>query len=239
MVKLMFLGINDVGERVYDWLTDEAEGADVLALLTEPEQLRLIHDIEPDLLVSAGFRHLVPADILDVPEMGAVNLHLSYLPYNRGMNPNVWSIVEKAPAGVSIHYMTPAFDEGPILDKRRVPVYPYDDGRDVYDRLVDAQVEQFKEVWPSLVAGELDVVEQSSEEGSYHSKEEFIELWEIDREERVTAGTLIDRLRALTFPPFKNAYFEEDGERYYVEIEITPEEEADSADGGNIPEYEE
>lgn len=227
MVEVIVLGVNDIGERIYDWLT-EREDADVLALLTERDQLSLVERLEPDLLISSGFRHIVPEEILDVPDRGAVNFHKAYLPYNRGANPNVWSIVEDAPAGVSLHYMTAEVDAGPIVDRREVPVHPDDDGRSLYDRLEAAQYDQFREVWPAIRDGPAETIAQDADEGSYHYKEEFVDLWEIDRDETVRAGDFLDRLRALTFPPYDNAYFEVDGERYTVEVSITPA----AGDGG-------
>jgi methionyl-tRNA formyltransferase len=238
MLEVIFLGINDLGERIYDFLVDR-DDAEVLALLTEPEQLSLVQRVEPDLLLSAGFRHVVPTDVLDVPDRGAVNLHNSYLPYNRGANANVWSIVEDHPAGVSIHYMTPDLDSGPIIHRREVPVRPDDTGIDLYERLEDAQYEQFRSVWPSIRDGAPDAVEQDPASGTTHSKRDFVDLWELDPERRMRVDDLIDRLRALTFPPYKNAYFERDGERYYVEIDITPASESSpNGDGkGEAGEY--
>jgi methionyl-tRNA formyltransferase len=238
MVELVFLGLNDIGQRVYDWLT-ERDDATVQALLTEREQLDLVGALEPDLLVAGGFRHIVPEDVLEIPTLGAVNLHKSYLPYNRGANPNVWSIVEDNPAGVSIHYMTADIDEGPIVDRREVPVHPDDSGKELYRRLEDSQFEQFTEVWPDIRDGTVDTTEQSPDEGTYHYKQEFVDLWEIDREETVTAGQFLDRLRALTFPPFRNAYFEQDGERYHVELRVAKEGEQFDIDGGgvDVPSY--
>lgn len=239
MTDLIFLGKNDVGESIYSWLVQRTD-VTVIAMLTEKEQLSLVHDVEPDLIVSAGFRYLVPPEVLEIPRLGAVNLHLSYLPHNRGMNPNVWSLLTNTPAGVSIHYMTEEFDNGEIIDRQKVPTHPDDTGKDLYDRLVDTQVNQFKRVWEDIKSGSPDTIPQSDEEGSYHSKDEFVDLWEIDLDESLKAGDFIDRLRALTFPPFNNAYFEVDDERYYVEIEIIPERELKSdSDTGNIPSYNE
>lgn len=235
-VDLIFLGINDIGERIYEWLQSR-DDASVIALLTHKDQLNLVEDVEPDLLISAGFRHIIPESILDIPRLGAVNVHKSYLPYNRGANPNVWSIVEDNPAGVSVHYMTAAVDAGPIIDRRQVPVWPDDSGRDLYDRLEIEQMKQFKAVWPDIRDGTAETIHQESAEGTHHYKGDFVDLWEIDRNETVVTGDFLDRLRALTFPPFRNAYFEKDGDRYYVNVSITTEERSDNSDTKRVPRY--
>ena len=238
MVDVVFLGINDIGERIYEWLTSREDTA-VLALLTEKEQLSIVETLEPDLVVAGGFRHIVPEEVLEMPPLGAVNLHKSYLPYNRGANPNVWSILEGAPAGVSIHYMTSDVDGGPIIDRRRVTVEPDDDARDLYERLEDAQFEQFRDVWPSIRDGTTDTIEQGDDEGTYHLKRDFTALWELDLDRRVRVEDIIDRLRALTFEPYRNAYFEKDGTRYYVTIDIRREDAPveSGVKAKNVPEY--
>jgi methionyl-tRNA formyltransferase len=243
VTSVLVLGLNDIGERIYNWLVEQ-EDANVLAMVTEKSQLSIVDQLQPDLLISVGFRHIVPDEVLNVPSLGAVNFHKSYLPYNRGANPNVWSIVEDNPAGVSLHYMTADVDAGPLIDRRMVPVKPEDDARDLYERLEDAQFEQFVEVWPDMRRGTVDATEQPGDEGTYHYKREFVDLWEIDRDEVVRVGDFINRLRALTFPPYDNAYFVEDGRKFHVELRITPaDSEADGsrndAKSKNVPTYSE
>lgn len=238
MVTVVFLGLNDIGKRIYDWLT-ERDDTRVLALLTEKSQLDAIRFLEPSLIISAGFRHIVPSDILDIPEYGAVNFHKAYLPYNRGANPNVWSIMDDAPAGVTLHYMTPEMDAGPIIDRREVQVRPDDTGLSLYERLEQKQFDQFTDCWQAIRDDDVSTTVQEHDTGTSHRKEDFVELWQIDRDERARAGDLLDRLRALTFPPFKNAYFEEDGDRYYVDVTITHEDDIEERPGRVIPTYSE
>jgi methionyl-tRNA formyltransferase len=79
--------------------------------------------------------------------------------------------------------------------------------------------------------------EQEHGVATSHRKEDFVDLWQIDPDETVRAGDFLDRLRALTFPPFNNAYFEENGDRYYVDVSITHEEDIDEHAGRVIPAY--
>jgi methionyl-tRNA formyltransferase len=218
-MQVVFLGVNDIGMRIYEWLCQH-DSVDVTALLTEPDQLNIVEQTAPDLIVSAGFDHLVPQEILTIPSEGAVNLHPSYLPHNRGKSPNVWPLVEDTPAGVTLHSMDAEFDTGAILAQRRVETGFSDTGKELHERLEDAQFELFTDVWPEIESGEIEHTPQDDTAGRYHSKADFIELCELDPEEEVSVKTLLDRLRALTFPPFDNAYLEIDGERYYVDVEI-------------------
>lgn len=218
--EVVFLGINDAGMRIYEWLCDREE-VFVHSLLTTKDQLQVIKNIEPDYVVSYGYRHIVPEDVLNVPEEGCLNLHPAYLPYNRGANPNVWSIVKGTSAGVTLHWMDPDLDTGDIIARQKIEVDFSENGKELYERLEDAQIALFQEIWLDVVAGEIDEIEQSEDAGTYHRTSDFEELSELDPDEEIQVKDFLDRLRALTFPPYDNAKIEVDGETYYVEIEIS------------------
>jgi methionyl-tRNA formyltransferase len=219
-IDIVFLGINDAGMQIYEWLCNR-KSVLVHSLLTTKDQLQVIKNIKPDYVVSCGYRHIVPEDILNVPTEGCLNLHPAYLPYNRGANPNVWSIVEDTPAGVTLHWMNPDLDTGDIIARKKVETEFSDSGKELYQRLEDAQVTLFQEVWPEIVNGKIDEIEQDADAGTYHRTEDFEELCQLDPDEEVRVKDFLDRLRALTFPPYDNAKIEVDGETYYVEIDIS------------------
>jgi methionyl-tRNA formyltransferase len=225
MPTVALLGMNRFGEKVYEYLVDHDE-TEVLGAFTEESQYSSIRALEPDFLISAGFDHIVPDDVLDVPKEGAINLHPSYLPYNRGVNPDVWSIIRDEPAGVTVHYMTPEMDAGPIVARRKVEVRSTDTGRDLRKRLDRALVELFTENWDDVYTGTVDPEPQDADAGTVNRRKDFQEVCELDLEAEVRVGDLLDRLRALTFPPYHNAHFEKDGTSYYVRVAIESEEDA-------------
>src|SRR6056300_461455 len=56
-----------------------------------------------DWVISFGYKHILKSDFISRFYRKIINLHISYLPYNRGSHPNVWSFVEDTPKGVTIH----------------------------------------------------------------------------------------------------------------------------------------
>jgi methionyl-tRNA formyltransferase len=219
-VEVIFLGINDAGMRIYDWLCDQ-DNIFMHSILTTKDQLRIIKNVEPDYIISCGYQHIVPESILTIPTKGCLNLHPAYLPYNRGANPNVWSIIEGTPAGVTLHYMDPGIDTGDIVARRKVETAFSDSGKDLHKRLEDAQLELFQDVWSDILSDNISVVEQDENQGTYHQTSEFETLCELNPDEEVRVKEFLDRLRALTFPPYNNAKIEIDDETYYVEVDIT------------------
>lgn len=218
-IDVVFLGVNDAGMRVYEWLCDR-EGVFVHSLLTTKQQLQRIEAVQPDYIISCGYRHIVPESVLEIPTDGCLNLHPSLLPFNRGANPNVWSIVEGTPAGVTLHYMDDDVDTGEIIAQRQVEQTFADTGKSLYERLEDAQVALFQQVWPELESGTVTTEEQAADAGTSHRSAEFEKLCQLDPDEEVRVKPFLDRLRALTFPPYDNARIEIDGETYYVDIDI-------------------
>lgn len=234
-MDILFLGLNDIGRRVYDWLI--AEGESILCLLTDPRQLRQVERLAPDLILCGGFRHIVPKGVLEIPSRGCINLHKAVLPHNRGANPNVWSILEPSPVGVTMHYMDEGIDTGPIIAQKEVEVAFEDTAGSLYGKLEEAQFELFVETWPQIRSGTIVPREQLGK-GTVHRKQDFRRLWKIDLEKECRVSETIDLLRALTFPPFNNAYVERDGRKYFLDLKITPEGDADHQENRRlIPDY--
>ena len=218
-IDVVFLGVNDAGFRVYEWLCEQ-DDVFVHSLLTAKEQLRSIESIHPDYVVSCGYSHIVPKEILEIPTEECLNLHPSYLPFNRGANPNVWSIIEGTPAGVTLHVMNEGIDTGEILAQRKVETKFSDTGKTLQKRLEDTQVDLFKETWPDIIANNVEREQQAENAGTYHRTDEFEELCKLDPDKNVQVKNFLNRLRALTYPPYTNATIEVNGNEYHVEVDI-------------------
>jgi methionyl-tRNA formyltransferase len=88
----------------------------------------MLAPLRPDLIVSGGFPWRIPADVLALPRLGAINFHDALLPRNRGPNATGWAFRNgDAETGLSLHRLTSEFDAGPILAQVRVPITDDDD----------------------------------------------------------------------------------------------------------------
>lgn len=117
MKKILFLTNNEITKPFYEWLC-AIEDNDVL-LYSESFSLQQVKKINPDLIISYNYRHIIKEDVLNEFNK-IINLHTSLLPYNRGANPNFWSFVEDTPKGVSIHLIDKGVDTGNILFQKEV-----------------------------------------------------------------------------------------------------------------------
>jgi len=209
---------------VLDYLNDL--GQDQVFLITDKDGLEEVREIGPDLILSVGFRSIVPKEVLALPPLGAINFHKSLLPLHRGANPVFWTVLKNTRAGVSIHYMDEGIDTGRIIAQKELAFGLDDKAETLYRKLEELQLELFREVWPRLRLGEIQAFEQEGEP-TYHVINDFKELRKIDEDKTVKVSEFINYLRAMTFPPFNNAYIERDGKRYFVEISIKQEESLD------------
>jgi methionyl-tRNA formyltransferase len=104
-----------------------APGLPVLATrnINDAEALRFLADCAPDLLVSAFFNQRLHAQALALPKHGCINIHPSLLPAAKGVDPVFQSLLHGTPPlGVTVHFMTPELDAGPIVAQRVVEDRP-------------------------------------------------------------------------------------------------------------------
>lgn len=188
--------------------------------LRDPQVQGAIGALNPEVGASLLFGYILRQPLIDLFPAGVVNLHPAYLPYNRGQYPNVWSIVERTPAGTTIHYIDEQIDTGDIIAQRRVEVAATDTGQSLYRKLERATVELFEETWPMIRAGTAPRRPQSGR-GTSHRTADTERIDRIDLDRTYTARELIDILRARTFPPYAGAYFEEDGKRVYLRLSLS------------------
>lgn len=138
---------------------------DKVQRLEEPVGLADLEGVER--IVSYGYRHMIPPDIVEHFRGRAVNLHVSLLPWNRGADPNLWSFLEDTPKGVTVHLINDGLDTGPIVAQREVEVLPDDTLATSYARLGDAMEALFREVWPAVRRGGV-VASIQPPGGSFH-----------------------------------------------------------------------
>ena len=107
----------------------------------DPAAVARVKAAQPELLFSFYFRGILPRGILDLPRLGAYNIHGSLLPRYRGRAPVNWAVLrgEKA-TGATLHVMTEEPDAGDIVDQEEVPIGPDDSAIEVQKRVTAAAV---------------------------------------------------------------------------------------------------
>lgn len=258
-MRVLFLGNNRLAAMVARWLAgrdDQIVGAVVhpperashrdeileacgvggdavveASRLEEPHVLDVIRAMRADVGVSILFGYILRRPLLEMLPAGCVNLHPSFLPYNRGAHPNVWSIIDGTPAGASLHYIDESIDTGDIVAQTPVEVEPVDTGKTLHHKCEVAAFELFQRAWPQIVDGTAPRRPQDPGQGTSHRVRDLAAVESIDLDRSYTGRELIDRLRALTFAPFDNAHFEHQGRRVYLRLELYYGDDEPAGDG--------
>ncbi len=77
--------------------------------------------LKPDLFIVAGYGIILPKNILEIPILGALNIHPSLLPKYRGASPIQNAILNKeSETGVTIMLMDEEIDHGPIITQKKI-----------------------------------------------------------------------------------------------------------------------
>jgi phosphoribosylglycinamide formyltransferase 1 len=94
----------------------------------DAELARVIDLWSPDLLVLAGFMRILGAAFVRHYEGRMLNVHPSLLPAFTGLHTHRRAIEAGCKlAGLTVHFVTPELDHGPIVAQAAVPVLPDDD----------------------------------------------------------------------------------------------------------------
>ncbi|MGA8099906.1 MAG: methionyl-tRNA formyltransferase [Candidatus Cybelea sp.] len=110
------------------------------ALVHEPVRLRAFADQmrgeKFDLFVVASYGRILPQALLDLPRLGALNVHPSLLPKYRGATPIQTAIANgERETGVSIMLMDCGLDTGDLVLVKRVAIEPQETYGELHDRL--------------------------------------------------------------------------------------------------------
>lgn len=173
--SILFLSNNEESMGLYHWLREQEPEREVYHI-SNKLTLDMVRKLKPDFIVSYNYRHLVPETVLDDMKGRAVNLHVSYLPYNRGSSPNFFSFLDDTPKGVTIHEMTAGLDKGRILCQESVV---FDEEKETfassYHVLQDKIQKLFQKNWQNIKNGSCQGF-LPEEKGTYHTMKQLKEF---------------------------------------------------------------
>jgi methionyl-tRNA formyltransferase len=125
-----------------------------------------IHSVE--FAVSYRYRHIIRKEVIEYLNGNIINLHISFLPWNRGADPNLWSFLEDTPKGVSIHYIDGGIDTGDVIAQKELFFNNNAETlASTYKKLNIEMIELFKMYWEPIINGTVDKKKQT-QAGSFH-----------------------------------------------------------------------
>ena len=121
-----------------------------------------------DFGLSYRYNNVIRQDIIDYFAGKLINMHISFLPWNRGSDPNLWSYIDDTPKGVTIHRVDAGIDTGDILLQQEIDIdLQTDTLRTSYDKLSCAVEKLFINNAEALLANAIPAEPQTGA-GSFH-----------------------------------------------------------------------
>ncbi|MBN1637119.1 MAG: formyltransferase [Deltaproteobacteria bacterium] len=172
-IPLVFTHVNDPKENV--WFASVIDFCEKHSIPwaapdtpNNPEVIAKIRAHHPDILFSFYYRYMIASGILEIPPLGAYNLHGSLLPAYRGRCPVNWVIINgEQHTGVTLHEMVEKPDAGAIVAQEEVDIRRDDTPVLLYAKLEKAAGEMLDNVLPEIKQGNMRKTPQDLSKGSY------------------------------------------------------------------------
>lgn len=128
----------------------------------------LVNKQKPDIIIAVAFGHILPKNILAVPNLATVNLHASLLPKYRGSAPIHWAIIRgEKETGVTTMLMDEGMDTGDILMSSKLVITPDDTAGTLHDRLAYLGADLLIKTLDLIENGKLTSTPQDHDQATY------------------------------------------------------------------------
>jgi methionyl-tRNA formyltransferase len=139
--------------------------------LKTPEAAEQIASHQADVAVVVAYGMILPQAILDLPELGCLNLHASLLPRWRGAAPIQRAVMAgDAESGVCVMKMEAGLDTGPVGMVERLAIGPDMTAGELHDQLAPLGADLMVRALAALGRGGLHFTPQPEEGVTYAAK---------------------------------------------------------------------
>ncbi|HGM5603687.1 TPA: bifunctional UDP-4-amino-4-deoxy-L-arabinose formyltransferase/UDP-glucuronic acid oxidase ArnA [Serratia marcescens] len=202
-VQAVFTHTDDPGEN--NFFSSVARlGAELDLPVYAPEDVNhplwvdRIRELQPDVIFSFYYRHMLSDEILSLAPLGGFNLHGSLLPRYRGRAPVNWALVNgETETGATLHKMVKRPDAGDIVGQQKVAIADNDTALTLHKKVLEAAQAVLKEQLPKLNNGTATFTKQDESQASYFGRRTAADgeiLW------HKSAKEINNLVRAVTEP---------------------------------------
>ena len=124
----------------------------------QPEKIKenyeQVRSAKPDLLITCAYGQIIPEEVLQLPRIGAFNVHASLLPKYRGGAPIHHCLINgDEKTGVTIMYMEKKMDAGDIVSQVEYQITKEDNVGTLHEILSQMGAKLLIETLPSIIEG--------------------------------------------------------------------------------------
>ncbi|SHK23443.1 phosphoribosylglycinamide formyltransferase-1 [Shimia gijangensis] len=111
--------------------------------------------VQPDIICLAGFMRVLTEGFVAPWEGRMLNIHPSLLPKYKGLHTHARALeAGDVEHGCTVHLVTPALDDGPVLGQARVPVIKGDTADQLAARVLEKEHQLYPAVLRRFAAGD-------------------------------------------------------------------------------------
>lgn len=172
----------------------------------------VIADLKPDMIVVVAYGRILPKAVIDVPQFGCLNLHVSLLPKYRGAAPIQWSLINgDRQTGVTVMHIDEGLDTGDIIDVLPIDIEENETQEELFAKVAEKGKVFLSQVMETVVAGNYTRTPQDHSQATFApplTKE--MALFDFGTD----AQTLHNKVRGQN--PWPSAHFIYDGKKVKV-----------------------
>jgi methionyl-tRNA formyltransferase len=171
------------------------------------EKLKALH---PDLFVVFAYNKILRKDVLDIPRLGTLGVHPSFLPKYRGPAPFQTALLDgETETGVTLYLLDTGVDSGPIVARSKpVPITDADTFDSLAEKLADIGGTMLVQTIPPFCDGKITPAPQNEADATFTKKfkteDGFVapdDLHAAEQGDTQKAAHLDRKLRALNPEP--------------------------------------
>jgi len=138
--------------------------------INDLENIKILKEIQPDLILVMGWSQLLKKEILHIPKLGTIGSHPTELPKYRGRAPIPWTIIKGLKeSALTFFYVTEEVDEGDIVNQHIFQINQNDDAQTLYEKITVLGKQMIMETIPLLEQNKIKKISQDNSR--------FIEYW--------------------------------------------------------------
>ncbi|HBL62089.1 MAG TPA: methionyl-tRNA formyltransferase [Cyanobacteria bacterium UBA8803] len=132
------------------------------------ETLSQLRQAAADAFVVVAYGQILSQEILDIPNLGCINVHGSLLPKYRGAAPIQWCLYHGEPeTGITTMLMDAGMDTGAMLLKAEMPIGLLDNAQQVAETLANLGADLLVETLFKLESREIQPIPQEESQATY------------------------------------------------------------------------
>ena len=135
------------------------------------EIINLLNKIQPDLIIVMAYGRILPREVLELPEYGCINVHVSMLPRWRGASPIEYALQSgDKKTGISIIKLVEELDAGPIIAQEKLTIPSNFNKLELSNHLTTIGKKLLIDTIPKILKNEIILKDQDKENITYASK---------------------------------------------------------------------